>query len=445
VRPTRRPRRAAGVAAVVALAALLAAVALLRRVSDTLPPLARTWPPQQPASPAPAAHQIAVRNVDGVATLVERATGRPFVTRGANYVRLAEQRKPSGQMVLYHATFNVGTYDRRRTEAVLRRMHADGYNTVRLFIDGLCATACAGDPAGGISRAYAANVADCLRRAKAAGLLAILTTDYVPATEGYAASLGAGAGPDFAGNNINYLTTAGVRVNAEFWRDLIIALRAESAPLDDVLTYEVRNELRFDAASAPLTLTTGLVRTATGRSYDMASRSDGARMLDDGVVFWLSRVRAAIRSVDPTALVAVGLPQPPAQPVRGLDPVRYRAVIERSNVDLVDLHFYPGQGIGLAAYARAAGFAAGPPRPLLLGELGVTTAVAVSAPAALATLRANVLDSCRYGIRGWLLWTWDTTEQPGFWNARSDGGVIERGLSPARLAESCANQAAALR
>ena len=45
--------------------------------------------------------------------------------------------------------------------------------------------------------------------------------------------------------------------------------------------------------------------------------------------------------------------------------------------------------------------------------------------------------SCAYGIDGWLLWTWDTNEQPDLWNAMSDGGVIDQALSPKTRPDPC--------
>ena len=45
--------------------------------------------------------------------------------------------------------------------------------------------------------------------------------------------------------------------------------------------------------------------------------------------------------------------------------------------------------------------------------------------------------SCTYDIDGWLLWTWDTNEQPDLWNAMSDGGVIDKALSPKTRPDPC--------
>jgi hypothetical protein len=91
--------------------------------------LLRVTPAPQPSLE----HRIGVREVRGSGELYDRATGAAFVPRGSNYIRLAPQRNASGNLQLYHSTFNVGRYDTNRVEAALRRMATDGYNVVRVF------------------------------------------------------------------------------------------------------------------------------------------------------------------------------------------------------------------------------------------------------------------------------------------------------------------------
>jgi hypothetical protein len=46
--------------------------------------------------------------------------------------------------------------------------------------------------------------------------------------------------------------------------------------------------------------------------------------------------------------------------------------------------------------------------------------------------------SCRYGIDGWLLWTWDTEEhQAELWHGSSAGGLIAEALSPRARPDPC--------
>ena len=72
-----------------------------------------------------------------------------------------------------------------------------------------------------------------------------------------------------------------------------------------------------------------------------------------------------------------------------------------------------------------------------MGEFGAVTSAHPSPAAALSALVAWQRDSCPYGIDGWLLWTWDTDEQPELWNALRGGGVIEQGLAPKSRPDPC--------
>jgi hypothetical protein len=81
----------------------------------------------------------------------------------------------------------------------------------------------------------------------------------------------------------------------------------------------------------------------------MASNVDRKRMIDDAFVYYIDQVRTAIVRIDPTALVTMGFfhDTEPNPARRGDDRVvRTRAVIERSTVDFVDIHPYPGDEIG---------------------------------------------------------------------------------------------------
>lgn len=346
--------------------------------------------------------------------------------RGWNYVRLGREG---------HATFTVGRYDGRRAGAALARMRALGYNTVRVFLGGDC-TGCPGAPGGGISRPYARNVADFLRRAKRAGQVVTLTTQWLP--ESYAGMIG--DSPLVDDVNRIYLTAGGIRAYATFWRDLVVELRRQRAPLDIVLAYDIVNEGAFVVNRTPFSLTTGVLTAPGGVRYDLADPAAHERLLGDGLVVFANRVRAAIRRVDPTALVAASyfVPTGPnaarAGDVRDL---RTRAAIERSQLDLVDLHAYPGFELSLAQTFRNFGLDGPARKPVLIGEIGAFRgpyATAAEGAAAIADWQAQ---SCAFGIDGWLVWTWDTDEQAELWNGLSDGEVIAKALGRASRPDPC--------
>jgi hypothetical protein len=237
---------------------------------------------------------------------------------------------------------------------------------------------------------------------------------------------------DFAGNNSSFLTMGGVLEGEAFWRDLIRELLRQSAPLDTILAYELRNELFFETNLPPLSLTSGLVRTANGQTYDMASATDRQRMMDENLLLWIDRVRAAILDVDPTALVTVGFFPPDSPNPWASEPrfIRTRHAIWDSSLDFIDLHPYPG-GYSLGQLLQ--NFAAGDfsQKPLIMGEFGAQRSAYAAVEDAARALVDWQVQSWGYGFDGWLLWTWDSDEQPEFYNVVSDGGLIGRVLAPA--------------
>jgi Cellulase (glycosyl hydrolase family 5) len=392
-----------------------------------------------PPPPAPE-HRIAVRTLGSRNELYDRQTGRTFVPRGNNYVRIGLQEDYDGRVFSYHSTFNVGLYDGARADAALARMHADGYNTVRVFLNGLCRNACLGDPSQGLRGSYLANVGDFLRRAKANDLFVILTIDWLPSHTSYDQRLAPSDWVD--GSNVNYLTDSGLRANADFFGDLVHNLVLQRAPTDDVLGYELRNELSLDSLSKPFTLSSGLAPMPNGVLYNLSSQAQKNKLLDDNLVYWIGLVRSAIRAVDPTALVTVGFfePQEPNPSRRGdTRIIRTRAAIRDSAADFVDIHAYPGLDLTLRQYMQNFGIDGTEAKPLVIGEMGAFKSAFPAAGDGALALSAWQRDSCAYGIDGWLTWTWDTDEQPELWNALGGGGAIERALAPGLRPDPCAH------
>jgi hypothetical protein len=394
------------------------------------------------APQAPVEHAIGVRAVAGVGELYNRATGVKFVPRGSNYIRLGFQTNASRQAQFYHSTFNVGRYDSRRAEAALSRMAADGYNTVRVFLSQICIDACAGDPrTGSLRAAYIANVVDFLQRAKRHGVFVLLTNEWLPPSTAYTDDL-AGVRRDwFDDVNLLFLGPQGILAQRHLWTDLVKALLRQNAPMDAIFAYELWNEATVLSDKAPFSLTTGRVTAANGQTYDMASPSDRKRIIDDGFVFLIDEVRAAIRAVDPTALVTMGFfhdtePNPARRGDNRL--VRTRAVIERSSADFVDIHPYADDELTFPQFMQNYGIDGPGAKPIVIGEFGGARRNLFSASRAAEALVSWQRQSCAYGIDGWLLWTWDTDEQPDLWNASSEGGVIARALAPRNRPDPCA-------
>jgi hypothetical protein len=390
----------------------------------------------------PAEHRIRIRTVNGVAEFYDRETDSTFVPRGSNYIRLANLQSTSGGFFNYHSTFNVGLYDAERAEAALTRMQADGYNTVRVFLTPSCLSGCLGDPAGRLSQEYVANLADFLRRAKSHGIYVIITTDSEPDNPYYLNIKDSTWSDDFGGTNSEYLLLGGIMVGQQFWSDLVLALIAQEAPLDAILAYAIRNEFFFETSAAPLNWSYGRVTTANGTTYDMAFEEDRQRMMDEGVVLYIDTIRAAILQVDPTALVTIGFFPPDRPNTWNSAPRRIRTypAIWNSSADFIDLHPYPGgYNLGqLVENFEMQDFAA---KPVLMGEVGAARSSYASAASASLALHDWQVDSCNYGFDGWLLWTWDSTEQADFYNGLDDGGLINQALAPVNRPDPCAARA----
>ena len=423
---------------------ILFSSALLILLASACGPGAATAPPtplqpsQTPSEQPPAEHRIGVRLVDGVGEFYDRLSGARFVPRGNNYIRLARQQSLSGGMIVYHSTFNVGLYDAEQADQALRRMHAQGYNVVRVFVQGSCKTGCIGDPAGGLSSDYVANLTDFLRKAKSHDIYVILTTDAEPGTPYYVELLDSTWSVDFGGTNSSYLRGGGILVGQAFWQDLIEELVAQDAPLDAIFAYALRNELFFETNAAPLDRASGIVSTADGRSYDMASEEDRQAMMDRNLVLWIDEIRAAILERDPTALVTVGFfppdsPNPWASAPRF---IRTYPALWESSIDFIDFHPYPG-GYGLGELVENFGMEGLEEKPIIMGEFGASRSTYASAAATARALHDWQVDSCRHGFDGWLLWTWDSSEQSDFYNGLSDQGQIDQALAPAGRPDPC--------
>ncbi len=372
-------------------------------------------------------HRIGVRLVKGTGQLFDRQTGTAFTPRGFNLIRLA-----SG----HHSTLSVGQYDPDATERAFARMHASGYNTVRLFLDtypgGLPGTSTP------LSGEFMDNATDFLGRAAAHGIQVIFTTDWLP--EGNSDAYAFQTDPGIDDVNSLYLSTGGVAANERFFADFARGLKERGARLDALLAYELRNELYFTDKYPPFSLKSGKVTTANGKTYDLASSKAKTRMIEENLVYWIDRMRAAIVAVDPTALVTIGFFQPKGPNTSRVGDDRLietRAAILRSTADFIDLHGYPGGDLNLRQIVENFKLPKATAKPILMGEFGAEHRAYGTIDDAVRTLLQWQIESCSYGFDGWLIWTWDALEQPEFWNALDKNGAIEHAFAPAVRPDPC--------
>lgn len=399
--------------------------------------------------------------------LHDSATGAAFVPRGSNYIRLAEAA------YVYHSTFEPGRYSPAAVDAALAAMRRDGYNSVRVFIDGgSIPDAQQGRPHGlgrGVSdrnelhAPYMENVADFLRRADANCIRVILSLDGFPSNARYYEIAGPVAA-NIDGNNLHYLDPGHVRAKEHYLRTFVGDLRDRIGldRLSVVLAYETDNEAFLVADKAPFNRKSGTVKTQDGRSYDMANPAQRQQAQDANLVAYANRMVDAIRGVDPKALVtmgmftyrAVGKPGPKGLDVAcetACDPgVDYRyparpAVLSRfSKLSFLDIHTYPGDRPG-DAYSLD--------RDLQSSEWDQVVGTAVTAEfgafkaqyaddvvAAAYGMEALQARGCELGMAGWLFWTFDTTEtadQQRLFNLGDQRGAINGRLAPIVRANPC--------
>jgi hypothetical protein len=383
---------------------------------------------------APPAHRIQVRTVKGTAEFFDTKTGQKFTPRGNNYVRLAEMKKlAEPTSMLYHSTFNEGRYEKKRAAAALDAMAAKGYNVVRVFMnhatEGSIRTG-----SGGFSKPYMDNLADFLAMAKAKKLYVIPTIDWIPVPNPGRAVDKIWC-PDFQCTNVHILTREGLQANKDFFVALVKELLKRKAPTDYILAYELRNELTFESDLPPLTLTTGTVNAANGKSYDLSNERQKTAMLEEGLVYWVDEVRAAIRAVDPTALVTVGFipPQKPHATRAGDPKLSVTApVIKSSTLDFVDIHVYAAPDkLTMKEYAENFGMVGVRSKLIILGEYGALFGTYTSVQSAAKGLVDWQSASTTFGIDGWLLWSWDMDLGRDCWAATDSAGLIANALAPA--------------
>lgn len=391
-----------------------------------------------PARASAALHRIGVRVGAGGGEFYDTVTNARFTPRGNNYIRLALQHDPFGGDYVYHSTFNVGLYNATQVNDALTQMHHDGYNVVRVFINELAVGNSGGS---GLSTAYLQNVVDFMQKAEAAQVYVILTLSVIPKSGNYYPP---SPGPNFESDNVFYLTSAFIDAKKNYVTDFVSGLVSQNAPMSVVFGYHIENEVSYVEDQKPLSLSSGMIATANGATYDMSNPTDKQQMMDANLVNWINSVRAAILQIDSAALVAPGFFSPLA--VQGpADPrvIRtYWAIADSSSggssADYIDLHAYPGL---FDTSQEMASFEIGShQKPLLLGEFGAFKTVYTNTTSAAYALRDyQVLTCTRYGFVGWLLWTWDTAEQPELWNALDNAGAINGILAPLNRLNPCSS------
>jgi len=431
------------------LIVLLAALACnLPGVAPAALPLSGSSTPRPAATgaavatrPAMPEHRIGVRSVNGLQEFYDRQTGAKFVPRGANLWRW--KLWPRGnEKILIDTMFNtkIGQLDSALSE--LPRMHAEGFNVVRVW-ENACwggAPGCMDLASGGLDPAYLKNLARFIQAAKDNGLVVLLTVDELPDTGGYRSHFGS-EGSYYGGFNRLFLTQGGIDAERAYYADFIRGLRDAGAPTDAIFAFELHNEAFYEGDQPPLSLPSGQVTAANGSTYDLADPAQKRSLMEDSWVNYIGQVTAGIKAEDPTALVTMGFfvqQEPNTARIGDQRLVYMHKVLNDSVLDFVDLHAYPGFELDMQQHAENFDIIGYKGKPLLMGEFGASRNTYSDVRTAASALQSWQAQSCAYGFQGWLAWTWGGAEMPDdFWEAIEDGGVIASALSPNRHPDPC--------
>jgi hypothetical protein len=374
-------------------------------------------------------------------TFIERASGKPFLPRGFNYIRLFPRRS--------HNTFDPEHYDAAALDEALERWSHDGFNVVRVFLH---ATAhvrgtIAQPNQEGLSAAYIANVADFLDRARRHRIAVMLCTESFPRVAPYRDTLGHGS-PLLDEPNACYLAAGHVEAKARFLQDLIRGLHAASPTcLGAVFSYDLQNEFCYHGGP-PFTLPSGTLKAANGKTYALPGQRQA--LADDGAIYFVNRMVDAIHEVHPHALVsasvftyhAVSRSGPGDFSVKKAGwqnrvPFRPLAIL-RSQADFLDLHFYASDAeawqrdLASVEFGKVRDLARRLGKPMIVGEFGAFKRPFPNVEPAASWMGALAELFEREGFVGWLHWTYDTHEQSEqLWHACDGQDAIYEALKGA--------------
>jgi len=389
-------------------------------------------PVDAPPADAPL-HHIGVRAATGQGEFYDVRTGRSFVPRGVNYHFVPAGAGYTNRLLA------VGTYDPARTRTDFGILASFGYNTVRVFFDQCNAgPTCIGDADNvGLNPAYLDNIADLLAAAREQGIYVLLTSNDLPDQGGYAEEANAEAGPLFAGyRNSYYLTPGAVNATRRYWRDLLTGLTERRAATEMVLGWQLLNEQWLFAGQPPLSLSSGLVTTTTG-TYDMAAAGQKARMVSEGLIFYIAQVKEEILTHDPSALVTMGFFAPEISTPDWY--VETASLLRTADLDFFDFHGYPGTH-SMREHAEAYGMIGYDAKPILLGEYGPFRNIYPTLNAAARVITAWQAEACALGFDGLLYWTYyppnsDVADRT--WSFVDEDNYFMELLAPATNPDAC--------
>lgn len=384
-------------------------------------------------------HRIAIRNTN--AEFYDTVTDEKFVPRGVNYFYLVSTT--GGQEDRF---FGVDVFDEERVRDDFEGLAEARYNTVRIFLDTCSSgTGCMGNPDGpGLNPPYLDNIVRTMEIAAENGLYLLLTSNDLPDQGGYWDISNRGANEFFEGyRNAHYLTSEGHQSAERYWTDLMDGLIERNAPFEVVLGWSLLNEQWYFAFEPPLSLTSGIVTTADGETYDLADADEKSAMLTNNILLYIERLQMIIHNSDPDALVTMGFFHPDnPNPAREGDFkfVETKPLLENAPLDFFDFHAYPGVELNMDEYTENFGMLDYTDKPIIMGEVGAFTHSYETIEQATRAIQQWIAESCEVGFDGWLYWgMYRPSPPPGdaTWDFQDADGLMMNALSPLSNPDPC--------
>lgn len=367
-----------------------------------------------PASPEPSEeeetfipkeHPVGVRSAGGDAEFYHKGTGEKFIPRGVNYFYIVP--KPEGG--LEDRFFGMNEFDESRVRSNFQELADHGYNVVRIFLD-TCSSGvgCVGFPdEDGLNPPYLDNIKRTMDLAKEAGIHLLLTSNDLPSQGGYIQIADEGLSEEFGPyRNVQFLSAKGIEAFQKYWDDLMKGLAERDAAFDAVFAWSLLNEQWYFRTDPPFSLNSGMVTTANGITYNMASQSQKKRMAVEGMVYYVDSIREVIDKYDPDALVTMGFFEPDyPNPLRQGD-FRYvetEPLLHEADLDFFDFHGYPGE-TQLSQITENFGMNGYTQKPIIMGEYGAFLDRYPELDDAIEAVQGWVAQSCEKGYDGWLYW-----------------------------------------
>ena len=394
--------------------------------------------------------RIAVQN----GAFVNVESGQAFVPWGFNYVRLDHT---SGSPSNYHSVFepagyglvHPGGYDAAAAEAMLESLHAQGFNTVRVFIDSQKGHGIADESRTAFSATYIDNFTDFLSRARANQIYVMPTMTWMGDLLKYFAIMNQyPATPARGSVNVYYVDSGGIAARAQYYADIAAAIKdRDPSLLTTILSYDLENELYMQASSWPFNQADGVTVTGPdGLSYTFNTAADRQALADACFTMYMNNAAAAVRAVDPDALIgasaytfdAVGRSGPGDIRNDKSDtrfPADLRALVD-SSASHLDLHLYPSSdptvlqdGLASVGWPQLKADADAHGLPFTMAEYGAHISRYATIGQAESAMTEHVQTGRSLDFGGFVYWTYDASEQTSLWNAASSGGRIFTALS----------------